>query len=136
MSSEPVRKRRGPVQPGAGRGADVVPLRRRDESASACPIAKCDGTGWIDSDDGAVAPCECRSIVRTRSRARGLASTIPARFRGVSLERPPLSDMARQPETRAVVAHVADYVENMDQRLADGAGLWLSGDVGTGKTTL
>ena len=60
----------------------------------------------------------------------------PARYRGVSLDRPPVSDMARNPETRAVVAAVRDYVENLGERLDEGRGLWLSGDVGTGKTTL
>jgi DNA replication protein DnaC len=136
MSSEPARKPRPRAARPPGRGGDVVPLRQREENATPCPLAKCDGTGWIDADDGSVEACECRSIVRSRSRARGLASTIPARYRGVSLERPPLSDMARQPETRAVVAHVAEYVENLESRLEAGTGLWLSGDVGTGKTSL
>jgi DNA replication protein DnaC len=133
MTSEPARKPR--AARAASAGADVVPLRRGGE-AGACPLAKCDGTGWIDSEDGAVEPCECRSIARTRTRARGLASAIPARYRGVSFERPPLSDMARQPETRAVVAHVREFVENLGDRLSAGTGLWLSGDVGTGKTSL
>jgi DNA replication protein DnaC len=132
MNSEPARKPPTAREP---RGGTVVPLRRGDEVA-ACPLAKCDGTGWIEAEGGAVEPCECRSITRTRSRARGLATAIPARYRGVSLERPPLSDMARQPETRAVVTHVREYVEDLDARLDAGAGLWLSGDVGTGKTTL
>ena len=81
-------------------------------------------------------PCECRSITRTRTRAKGLASAIPARYRGVSFDRPPLSDMARQPETNQVVAAVRDYAENVAERLSEGTSLWLTGDVGTGKTTL
>jgi DNA replication protein DnaC len=134
MSSEPARQR-----PGAGRqsrGGTVVPLRRDDGTSAACPLAKCDGTGWVDAEGGAVEPCECRSITRTRSRARGVASTIPARYRGVSFDRPPLSDMARQPESRNVVAAVREYADNVGERLAEGASLWLTGDVGTGKTTL
>ena len=135
MTSEPARK--PPPRP-AGRapGGNVVPLRRDDEAVAACPLAKCDGTGWIDAEEGGVEPCDCRSIVRNRSRARGLASAIPARYRGVSFDRPPLSDMARQPESRNVVAAVRDYAENVDARLDEGASLWLTGDVGTGKTTL
>ena len=35
----------------------------------------------LDAEDGTVEPCECRSVTRTRSRARGLASAIPARSR-------------------------------------------------------
>jgi DNA replication protein DnaC len=133
MSSEPARKR-GSARP--ARGGTVVPLRPEDGGTGACPLAKCDGTGWIDAEGGAVEPCECRSLTRSRSRARGLASAIPARYRGVSLDRPPLSDMARQPETKAVVAFVREYAEDLDARLETGQGLWLSGDVGTGKTTL
>jgi DNA replication protein DnaC len=132
MTSDPAPS----VPPGHGetRG-NVVQLRRTGDGA-ACPLAKCDGTGWIDAPDGAVEPCECRSITRTRSRARGLASTIPARFRGVSFDRPPLSDMARAPETRAAVAAVREFADDIDQRLNRGDSLWLSGSTGTGKTTL
>ena len=104
MSSEPARS--GASR--APRSGTVVPLRPDDGAGSACPLAKCDGTGWIDAEGGAVEPCECRSLTRHRSRARGLASTIPARYRGVSFDRPPLSDMARQPETRHVVDAVRD----------------------------
>ena len=135
MSSEPARKAPGRGAGGAGTGK-VVPLRRGETTQGACPLAKCDGTGWIDVEDGVVEPCECRSIVRTRSRARGLASTIPARYRGVSFDRPPLSDMARQPETQHVVAAVREYADDVSARLRDGASLWLTGDVGTGKTSL
>ena len=134
MSSEPARQRRSDARD--ARGATVVPLRRDDAATSACPLAKCDGTGWIDAEGGAVEPCECRSITRTRSRARGLASAIPARYRGVSFDRPPLADMARQPESRQVVAAVREYADDVGARLDDGASLWLTGDVGTGKTTL
>ena len=134
MSSEPARSRSR--APRKADGGTVVPLRRDAEATTACPLAKCDGTGWIDADGGAVEPCECRSIVRTRSRARGLASAIPPRYRGVSFERPPLSDMARQPESRNVVAAVRDYADAVEERLDEGQSLWLTGDVGTGKTTL
>jgi len=133
MTSEPARSRRADVP--ADDGGTVVPIRRTG-SGTACPLAKCDGTGWLDAEDGAVEPCECRKITRTRSRARGLASAIPARYRGVSFDRPPLSDMARAPETRVAVAAVRDFADDVDARLDRGDSLWLSGSVGTGKTTL
>jgi DNA replication protein DnaC len=117
--------------PGAG---NVVPLRPGDATVSACPLAKCDGTGWVETEAGAVEPCECRSL--RRKRTRGVASAIPPRYRGVSFDRPPVSDMARRPETRDVVAVVREYVEELREMLARGRGLWLSGDIGTGKTTL
>ncbi len=128
---------RSPAPP-PGAGANVVPLRPQRDSggAPACPLAKCDGTGWLEAEGDAVKPCDCRAIDGKRSRARGLASAIPPRYRGVSFERPPLSDMARAPETRRVVEHVRAYVDDIDAMLAAGTGLWLSGDVGTGKTTL
>ncbi len=133
MTSEPARSRRADVP--ADDGGTVVPIRRTG-SGTACPLAKCDGTGWLDAEDGAVEPCECRSVTRTRSRARGLASAIPARYRGVSFDRPPLSDMARAPETRIAVAAVREFADDIDARLDRGDSLWLSGSVGTGKTTL
>ena len=61
---------------------------------------------------------------------------IPPRYRGVSFDRPPVSDMARDLQTRAAVNEVRDYIEELDERLAAGRGLWLFGDTGTGKTTL
>ena len=133
MTSEPARS-----QPARGPGLDagnVVPIRRA-ESGAACPLAKCDGTGWIDAEDGAVEPCECRGLTQTRSRARGLATAIPARYRGVSFDRPPLSDMARVPETRVAVAAVREFADDIEARLDRGDSLWLSGSNGTGKTTL
>src|SRR5688500_17003788 len=107
-----------------GPGGEVVPLRREREHTPACPLGKCDGTGWVDAHEGAVAPCECRDL--PSRRAKGVASTIPPRYRGVSLDRPPVSDMARAPESRAVVRAVSDYVQNLDARLDEGRGLWLS----------
>ncbi|HEY8466918.1 MAG TPA: ATP-binding protein [Solirubrobacterales bacterium] len=117
--------------PGAG---NVVPLRPGDATVGACPLAKCDGTGWVETEAGVVEPCECRSL--RRKRTRGVSSAIPPRYRGVSFDRPPVSDMARRPETRDVVAVVREYVEELREMLARGRGLWLSGDIGTGKTTL
>lgn len=134
MTSEAERRRREDEARRGGAGGNVVPIRRELDQPGSCPLARCDGTGWVDAEDGAVAPCECRT--RRRPRSRGIASAIPPRYRGVSFDRPPVSDMARAPEASAVVAHVREYVDSLDERLADGTGLWLSGDVGTGKTTL
>jgi len=71
-----------------------------------------------------------------RRRARGVASTIPRKYRGTSLDRPPISDMARDPRASAAVDAVRLYVGGIGERLDEGRGLWLMGDVGTGKTTL
>jgi DNA replication protein DnaC len=44
--------------------------------------------------------------------------------------------MARAPETRHALAAVRDYADDVSARLERGESLWLSGSVGTGKTTL
>jgi len=102
----------------------------------ACPKGVCDGSGWILGPEDVARPCECREARLKRGRTKGVASVIPPRYRGVSLERPPVSDMARDLETKGAVGAVRDYVEDLDTRLDEGRGLWLFGDTGTGKTTL
>lgn len=101
-----------------------------------CRLGVCDGSGWILGPDDVARPCECREGRIARARTEGVASVIPARFRGVSLERPPLSDMAGREEVRPVVDEVSRYCEEIGARLEAGRGLWIMGDVGTGKTTL
>ena len=66
-----------------------------------------------------------------RARLRGVASVIPAKYRGVSFERPPVTEI--EP---SVVKVVREFCADMQVRLDSGEGLWLYGDPGTGKTTL
>jgi DNA replication protein DnaC len=105
----------------------------RDRS---CPLGVCDGSGWILGPEDVARPCECREQRLARVRTRGVASVIPTRYRGVSFDRPPVSDMARDLQTKAAVAEVRSYIDQLDERLDEGRGLWLFGDTGTGKTTL
>ena len=102
----------------------------------ACSVGVCDGSGWILGPEDVARECECRAQRLKRGRNRGVASVIPPRYRGVSFDRPPVSDMARDLETKAAVTEVRRYVDELDQRLDAGRGLWLFGDTGTGKTTL
>ena len=102
----------------------------------ACPLGVCDGSGWILGPEDVARPCECRAARLKRGRAKGVASGIPARYRGVSFDRPPVSDMVRDMSTRHVVQATKDYVEGIDENIAEGRGLWLMGNTGTGKTTL
>src|SRR2546421_469602 len=97
-----------------------------------CPLGACDGSGFVidEATNGAV-PCECRPARINRARARTLSAVIPKRFRGVSFDRAPIVDM--DPE---IVRVVRRYVEAVDGNLDSGRGLWFTGDVGTGKTTL
>jgi DNA replication protein DnaC len=102
----------------------------------ACPLGVCDGSGWILGPEDVARPCECRERRLKRGRVRGVASAIPPRYRGVSFDRPPISDMARQAETRDAVGRVRSFIDELDSKLEKGQGLWLFGDTGTGKTTL
>ncbi len=102
----------------------------------ACPLGVCDGSGWILGPEDVARPCECRADRLRRGRIRGVASAIPPRYRGVSFDRPPVSDMARDMTTRHVVSAVQSFVDELDQNLGGGKGMWLMGNTGTGKTTL
>lgn len=112
--------------------------RPRNEpfAEQACPLAVCDGSGWILGPEDVARPCECREQRLKRGRVRGVASAIPPRYRGVSFDRPPVSDMKRDMSIRHVVNAVQSFVEDLDANLAAGKGMWLMGNTGTGKTTL
>jgi len=99
---------------------------------SACPDGRCDGSGFI-YDEGArrARDCSCRPRRIAHRKARKLAGVIPRRYQGVSFDRPPVTLM--EP---TVVREVRKYVDTLEQKLADGKGIWFEGDVGTGKTTL
>jgi DNA replication protein DnaC len=102
----------------------------------ACPLGVCDGSGWILGPEDVARPCECRESRMKRGRNRGVASVIPARYRGVSFDRPPVSDMSKAPEGKTAVSKIRSYLDDLENNLKVGRGLWLFGDTGTGKTTL
>jgi DNA replication protein DnaC len=113
-------------------GEGDIHVRRGDD---ACPLGICDGSGFvIDEATNTASDCACRAGQIARVRARSLAGRVPRRYRGVSFDRPPVSDIARvAPEQVQVVRR---YVQRIGENLDAGRGLWLFGDVGTGKTTL
>jgi DNA replication protein DnaC len=76
-------------------------------------------------------PCECRAIKAKRKQSRRLGTGIPKRFRGVGFERQPIADM-----DPALTREVGQFVRDINPNLDRGRGLWLFGDVGTGKTSL
>jgi DNA replication protein DnaC len=102
----------------------------------ACPLGVCDGSGWILGPEDMARPCDCRAERMNKGRSRGISSVIPPRYRGVSFDRPPVSDMARDLQTKIAVNQVKGFIDDLDARLQEGRGLWLFGDTGTGKTTL
>jgi len=96
-----------------------------------CPLGVCDGSGWILGPEDVARPCECRERIVARARSRGVASVIPAKYRGVSFDRPPVTEM-----NDLVVQRVRGFCDQIDRMLDEGRGLWFFGDAGTGKTTL
>jgi DNA replication protein DnaC len=111
--------------------ADILSLPgARDPNA--CPFGLCDGSGFVvDEDANTALDCRCRAGRIARKRAASLEGRVPKRYRGASFDRPPVLGM---PE--AVVSEVRSYVRNLNARIEEGRGMWLVGDVGTGKTTL
>jgi DNA replication protein DnaC len=96
-----------------------------------CPYGRCDGGGWILNDDGTATKCECLEPRLAKARASGINSVLPKRYRGVSFDRPPVTEI-----NPGAVAIIRDWIGALDQNLEQGNGLWLMGDTGTGKTTL
>ena len=97
----------------------------------ACKLGVCDGSGWVVGPENVARPCDCRDALLARRRARGVSSVIPKRFRDVSFEL-----AANDGIDPRVLEDVRKFVETIDEQLEVGRGLWLMGDVGTGKTTL
>jgi DNA replication protein DnaC len=116
-------------------GAVAPALRARRLAGEGCPLGLCDGSGFVvDEATNTASDCGCRAGRIAAARTRSLAGRVPRRYRGVSFDRAPVTDLARiAPEqVRTVRRYVAEVEANLDA----GRGLWIHGDVGTGKTTL
>jgi DNA replication protein DnaC len=102
---------------------------------TACPDGRCDGSGFLYDEAARVArPCSCRPLRIARKKAAALEGRIPKRYREVSFDREPLRSIERS--NPHVVREVRQYVGAVAEQLDAGRGLWFTGDVGTGKTTL
>jgi DNA replication protein DnaC len=100
-----------------------------------CPEGRCDGSGFLyDEAKRTARPCSCRPARIARKRAAALEGRIPRRYREVSLEREPLISIERT--NRDVVREVRQYIRSIREQLDAGRGIWFTGKVGTGKTTL
>ena len=100
--------------------------------ADTCPFDLCDGSGFVfDDATNSARDCRCRAQRVSRARARSLSGVIPRKYRGVSFDRPPVTEIAAP-----VTAAVKRFVNRIDENLDGGRGLWFFGSVGTGKTTL
>jgi DNA replication protein DnaC len=102
---------------------------------SACPDGRCDGSGFLfDEDRRRARPCSCRPARLARRRAAAVAGRLPRRFREVAFDREPVPSIERR--NPHVVREVRRFALELGERLDSGRGLWFTGDVGTGKTTL
>jgi DNA replication protein DnaC len=105
------------------------------EREGGCPLGRCDGSGFVvEEQTNTATDCGCRAARIARARTNRLEGRLPKLYRGVSFDRPPLPEIARTAPSQ--VQAVKRYVRNIDENLDNGRGLWLWGDVGTGKTTL
>jgi DNA replication protein DnaC len=102
-----------------------------DDERSDCPLGLCEGNGWILQEDGTATPCECRERRIGQALSRGMGTGIPKRFRGVSFDRKPICDL-----DPFVLRPVRAFVEGIEGNVDAGRGLWFTGDLGTGKTSL
>lgn len=103
--------------------------------SAACPDNRCDGSGFLyDEATRRARACTCRPQRLARKRAAAVAGRLPKRFREVGFDREPVVSIERtNPD---VLREVRSYVRAVEERLAEGRGIWFVGDVGTGKTTL
>ena len=109
---------------------DITPVGDRS-----CPLGICDGSGFVvDEATNTASDCACRAARIANARTKNLEGRIPRRYQGVSFDRPPVSDLARTAPDQ--VRSVRRYVKAIEANLDSGRGMWIQGDVGTGKTTL
>lgn len=100
---------------------------------SGCAFGLCDGSGFVYDDATNTAfDCRCRPQVIALAKARSLSAVIPKRYRDVSFERPPVTEI----EPRITVVQTRSFADRIDGQLDAGRGLWFMGPTGTGKTTL
>ena len=90
---------------------------------SDCPFELCDGTGFLfDEETNTAYDCRCRPQTGgTREGAESVGGD-PRRYRDVSFERPPVSDI--EP---AIVAATRRYAATIEDQLDAGRGLWFMG---------
>ena len=109
-----------------------IPTNVQLQPDSECAFGLCDGSGFMyDLETNTAYDCRCRAQRVALAKARSLSAVIPRRYRDVSFDRPPVTDIDPQ-----VVAATRRFADRINEHLDAGRGLWFMGPVGTGKTTL
>ncbi|MFZ2050542.1 MAG: ATP-binding protein [Solirubrobacteraceae bacterium] len=108
--------------------------QRSSEPGEPCPFGLCDSSGFIvDEQTNTASDCRCRSRRIARARAARLEARIPRRYVGLSFEQLEGDMLAAFPEQIRVVRRFSGHIS---ESLEQGRGVWIMGDVGTGKTAL
>jgi DNA replication protein DnaC len=108
------------------------PGAREPGAASECPFGMCDGSGFVyEAATNTAYDCRCRPHRIAQAKARSLSAVIPRRYRNLSFDRPPVTEI-----DRTIVLAAQKFAADIDRHLDAGRGLWFMGPVGTGKTTL
>ena len=98
----------------------------RPRRGDACPLGICDGSGFTyDLETNTAYDCRCRPQRVALAKARSLSAVIPRRYRDVSFDRPPVTDI-----DVTIVAATRRFSETIDDQLDAGRGLWFMGPVG------
>ena len=110
----------------------AIPTNVQRQPDGECAFGLCDGSGFLyDLETNTAYDCQCRPQRVALAKARSLSAVIPRRYRDVSFDRPPVTDIEPQ-----VVAATRRFADRINEKLDAGRGLWFLGPVGTGKTTL
>jgi DNA replication protein DnaC len=112
----------------------TVLARRGGRGADQCPLGVCDGSGFmIDEATNTARDCRCRAGRIAERRARRLEGRIPNLYRDISFERLTGPDFVAFPEQ---IRAARRFAAEIDKQLDAGQGMWIMGDIGTGKTML
>jgi DNA replication protein DnaC len=109
-------------------------LARRGRGGDECPLGMCDGSGFVvDEATNTARDCGCRPARIAMRRTRRLEANIPKRYRGVSFEQLSGTELVSYPEQIRLARR---FAANIERELEGGRGIWIMGDIGTGKTML
>ena len=99
-----------------------------------CPFGLCDGSGFVvDVETNTASDCRCRPQRIAKVRAARLEARIPDRFRSISFEQLEGDSLASFPEQ---IRFVRRFAERIGENIEQGRGVWIMGNIGTGKTAL